>query len=160
MTNGTAFEHKEYDVTDTGMQILCCVCCPVVWMPIVPGVMGKKTFYLEPEEAVFEYKCGICNGTTRRPYGELGSVDKSNCLCCVGVSSGLTKDMPLMVGCGCDEPKVEEIVAELKARMKQRGDTAQIGKLEQTLEQVQLLGKKVDLILQHHNIAIPEQESM
>eukprot|EP00420_Gonyaulax_spinifera_P039660 CAMPEP_0197890986 /NCGR_PEP_ID=MMETSP1439-20131203/27315_1 /TAXON_ID=66791 /ORGANISM="Gonyaulax spinifera, Strain CCMP409" /LENGTH=158 /DNA_ID=CAMNT_0043511059 /DNA_START=90 /DNA_END=566 /DNA_ORIENTATION=+ len=154
------FEQKEFNVTDTGCQILCCLCCPLTFMPLIPGIMGSKKMILEPEEAVYEYQCGICNGTTRRPYGELGSVDKSNCLCCVGVTSGLTKDQPIFVGCGCEEAKVDEIVAELKRRMKGRGDTAQINRAEETLELVRLLGKKVDLILDHHGIAVPGQQSM
>merc|ERR1712032_1555278 len=49
---------------------------------------------------------------------------------------------PIHVGCGCDEAKVGEIVAELKQRMKGRGDTAQINRSEETLELVRLLGKQ------------------
>merc|ERR1712050_711490 len=78
----------------------------------------------------------FCNVNTRRPYGELGSVDKFHCLCCVGVSSNLNPNLPLFVGSGCNEGVVSEIVAELKRRMKARGGTGQIARTEETLQEL------------------------
>jgi hypothetical protein len=72
--------------------------------------------------------CG--NHVSKRPYGELGSVDRSNCLCCVSAESAFG---PVSPGCGCDGEKVDQIVSELKQRMRSRGDTAQIQRAEQTL---------------------------
>merc|ERR1711974_471288 len=103
---------------------------------------------LEAEEVTLTYNwCGVCNGETRRPYGELGSVDKGNCLCCVGVASGLTKDQPLCPGSGCNEPFVAEIVSELKTRMRSRGDTGQISRTEAVMAEVRGLRGDVDLIM-------------
>ena len=153
----TKFARKEYDVTDSCVQALCLATCPMHWLPLfMPGLHGTKKFILEPEEAVFEVKCCLCDVTTRRPYGELGSVDRSNCCCFVGVTSGLTKDQPICPGSGCDAALVDEIVAELKARMKQRGDTGNIQRAEATLEAVTALRAEVadmkgdmQLIMQH-----------
>jgi len=71
---------------------------------------------------------------SKRPYGELGSVDRSTCLCCVSVESAFG---PISPGCGCDAETVDEIVNELKQRMRERGDTAQILRAEQTLERLE-----------------------
>lgn len=102
--------------------------------------------------------CGT--NTQRRPYGELGSVDKGTaCGCCINVTSGLGLISP---GWGCDEDLVNEIVEELKARMKTRGDTGQIKRAEQQIDMiikmqndVAMLDRKLDAILAHLNIASP-----
>lgn len=109
----------------------------------LPGLLGTKRFILEPEEAVLDVRCCLCDVNTRRPYGELGSVDSSNCCCFVGVTSGLTKDQPICPGSGCDAALVDEIVAELKARMKQRGDTGNIQRAQATLEAAMALRAEV-----------------
>ena len=94
----TTRKEREFDITDKGAQCCHIVCCPCTWMAAFPGVLGKKTLILEPEEAVLRVRCCIYNIDTRRPYGELGSVDQSNCLCCLGVGSGLTQSMPICPG--------------------------------------------------------------
>ena len=76
----------------------------------------------------------------KRPYGELGSVSKGNCCCCVSANSGLGEIQP---GCGCDEARVDEIVTELKTRMRARGDTAQILRSEETLQRLDKLDAKL-----------------
>ena len=141
----TTFARKEFDVTDPLCQGFCLLTCPLHWVPVfVPGLIGSKRFILEAEEAVYEtHFGGICEVSTRRPYGELGSVDRVNYLCCVGVTSGLTKDQPICPGWGCDSPLVDEIVGDLKARMKQRGDTGNIQRAEATLEGVNALRLEV-----------------
>jgi hypothetical protein len=80
----------------------------------------------------YEFLCSdLCgNHVSKRPYGELGSVDRSTFLCCVSAESGFG---PLSPGCGCESEKVDLIVTELKRRMRERGDTAQIQRAEQTL---------------------------
>jgi hypothetical protein len=72
--------------------------------------------------------CG--NHVSKRPYGELGSVDRSTCLCCISAQSAFG---PLSPGCGCETEMVDLIVSELKRRMRERGDTAQIKRSEETL---------------------------
>ena len=159
-----SFARKEYIVTDIGCQVCLCLTCPLHFMSLVPGIHGSKRIILEEEEAVYEVKCGICNVDTRRPYGELGSVDKGNCLCCVGVSSELTKGAPINIGWGCENEAVDEIVSELKKRMKERGDTGQIKKAEKNLEEIQKLQvevsemkKDMKLLLAHFNITAPTE---
>jgi hypothetical protein len=51
-------------------------------------------------------------------------------MCFVSAISSLGAISP---GCGCSKDKVDEIVSELKVRMRQRGDTAQIMRAEETL---------------------------
>lgn len=82
--------------------------------------------------------CG--NHVSKRPYGELGSVDRSNFCCCVSAESAFG---PVSPGCGCEAEKVDEIVAELKKRMRSRGDTAQIQRAEQTLERLDEVDAKL-----------------
>lgn len=138
------FERKEYVVTDVGCQVCLCLTCPFHFMPVIPGFMGTKTLLLEPEEAVATIECcNVCDLTTRRPYGELGSVDETNFLCCTGFQSDLTKGMPICPGWGCERELSADIVRELKARMKVRGDTGQIKRSEETLKEVQLLREEV-----------------
>ncbi len=71
--------------------------------------------------------------TSKRPYGELGHIEKANCCCFVSVRSGFGEISP---GCGCEKDTVDEIVLELKQRMRARGDTAQIVRAEETLSKL------------------------
>ena len=62
--------------------------------------------------------------------------------------------------CFCAGDLVEEIVKELKVRMKARGDTGQIKRAEQLLGEIQILkaqntDAKLDAILKHLNIEAP-----
>jgi NAD-dependent dihydropyrimidine dehydrogenase PreA subunit len=139
-TRFEGFENKYYNVTDTGCQVCMVLTCPFHCLPVIPGLMGSKTVVLEEEEAVLDTNCEpFCTVITRRPYGELGSVDKHNCLCCTGVASGLSNRMPIYVGWGRDVEKVDEIVGELKRRMKARGDTGQNARTEEALHEIQEL---------------------
>jgi hypothetical protein len=49
------------------------------------------------------------------------------------VRSGFGEISP---GCGCEKDTVDEIVLELKQRMRARGDTAQIVRAEETLSKL------------------------
>ncbi len=156
------FDQKEYDVTDAPLQACLAVTCPLHWMPIVPGVMGTKKIILEAEEAVYKVDCCIYHIETRRPYGELGSVDEANCCGCIGVASGLSKGAPVCPGCGCEKDLVAEIVAELKARMKERGDTGQIQRQEVMMNEIKRLSADVAdtkecvrLLCEHFKIPLP-----
>lgn len=61
-------------------------------------------------------------------------------------------------GCGCDSETVDEIVDELKARQRGRGDTAQIQRTEQIKERLDNMDEKLNLILNHLNI--PQSQQM
>ena len=58
-------------------------------------------------------------------------------------------------GCGCDEGRVDEIILELKQRMRHRGDTAQLRQAEQTLMRLELLDAKLNTIMTHLSIPQP-----
>ena len=103
----TEFGVKEYVVTPG------CLCC----LTLCP-----QTLTLEAEEVVFKQATPCDTKTKRMPYGQLGSVDKqTQCGCCIGVDSNLTKGgdevSSISPGLGCQTELVEEIVAELKARV-------------------------------------------
>lgn len=127
-----------------GVQALAIATCPITWVAICPGVLGTKTLRLEDEEAYYEVRCCLCHTSTRRPYGELGSVDSINCLCCQGLYSELFQGWCVAPGCGCrNDPMVAEIVSELKSRMKDRGDTGQIRRTEQAHEEIKCLREEM-----------------
>ncbi|CAM9405921.1 unnamed protein product [Choristocarpus tenellus] len=136
---------------------------PCSCLAFIPGLVGKKQLTLEAEEAVLTVdSCMGCHINTRRPYGELQSVDTVKCLCCVGFSSGITgRDGESFPGWGCNNVLVTEIVDELKARMKIRGDTGQMKLMEQNSKQLTHLHAKVDAVMSHLEIpAVPEPMSM
>jgi hypothetical protein len=94
---------EQYDLTATGCQILGCLTCPLHFLPLCPGFLGKKTLILEDEEVVYQVRGGMCDVNTRRPYGEIGSVDRVNCLCCSGLSSSIFRGMVICPGYGCNK---------------------------------------------------------
>ena len=154
----TRFDHKEYDTTN-----LCEKFCPPGSLCMLFSLQQK--LILEPEEAVLVTST-ICSTTNqRRPYGELGSVDKYTSFgICASIVYGQSYLTP---GFGCSTELVEEIVAELKARMKARGDTGQIQRAETMLEElkevqhdVEAMNSKIDAILAHLKITPPASASM
>lgn len=135
------FEHKEYNVTN------CCTTCCTCGM-------AKITMNLEPEEAVLTSVNCCATTNSRRPYGELGSVSATKQCCgCHSVTSGLGGFSP---GWGCDEDLVDEIVAELKVRMKERGDTGNIQRQEITLALLREQDAKLNAIMQKLNVPVPQ----
>lgn len=156
------FEEKFYNVTDAGCQVCLVLTCPLHWLPVIPGFLGTKTISMEPEEAVYKVDFLCYHIETRRPYGELGSVDQYNCACIKGVISGLTKEQPICPGCGCEDALVAEIADELKQRMKGRGDTGQIQRAENMLNEIMQVKAEladtnecVRLLCDHFNIEVP-----
>lgn len=88
--------------------------------------------------SIYRSLCG--KNVAKHPYGELGSVERGNFCCCVAADSAFG---PISPGCGCDGAKVDDIVTVLKERMRARGDTAQIKRTEQTLEQLKQVDAKL-----------------
>ncbi|CAM9525866.1 unnamed protein product [Sphacelaria rigidula] len=93
------------------------------------------------------------------PYGELGNVHEMNVCCCVAFSSNLSKgsgggegSSAIIPGNCCEKTLVNEIVRELKARMKNRGDTGQIRRAEENARQLKHLHAKMDAVMTHLNI--------
>ena len=105
---------------------------------------AKLVSFILPKESfshTFRARSDLCGRhVSKRPYGELGSVDRGTCLCCVNADSAFG---PISPGCGCETEKVDDIVSELKARMRQRGDTAQINRAEETLKRLDEVDAKL-----------------
>ena len=115
--------------------------CWLLFVPCTFGAIPYKTTLRLDNEEVTKTDIAICGkAESKRPYGELGSVDRSNCCCCVGVNSACG---PISPGCGCNPEKVDDIVGELKGRMRTRGDTAQIQRTEQTLQRLDEVDAKL-----------------
>ncbi|EEC46828.1 predicted protein [Phaeodactylum tricornutum CCAP 1055/1] len=150
-SDGAVNGEKEIDAS---VSFLC-------WLVFLPCTFGaipfKTTLLLDDEEVTkadvpspetnlrltisYSLQSDLCgNHVSRRPYGELGSVDRGTCLCCISVESAFG---PISPGCGCDAGKVDEIVHELKTRMRLRGDTAQILRAEETLQRLHDLDAKL-----------------
>lgn len=153
-------DEKEYDVTN------CCfrlnTCC-----------LGSMTLHLETEEAVLITKTCISDSNKRLPYGELGNVTHNTaCGCCHNFESKLSPDgengpVPISPGFGCDAELVQEIVEQLKGRMKGRGDTGNIQRAEDALQIMSKLlsetgstGTKLDAVLAKLGIPAPAPASM
>lgn len=151
---GHGFPTVKYDITDNLCQALQIALCPILFTPLIPGMMGTKTLTLEPEEAVYSVDCAFCTKNQRKPYGELGSVDVVVCFGCLH-TVGTNFDFPICPRSGCDKDMSDEITAELKKRMKERGDTGQVRRSEQAVEAINHAHVKLDLILQHLNIPVP-----
>ena len=64
------------------------------------------------------------------------------------------------IGCGCDQAKVDEIVAELKKRQQMRGDRAKVRLAETTVASLNELHAKVDAIMEHLKIEPTAAETM
>lgn len=121
--------------------------------------MGKKRLLLEEEEAVLTSDCSWgCHEVSRMPYGELGNVREARVCCCVGFSSNLTPGdgglgKTIIPGNCCETALVAEIVRNLKARMKDRGDTGQIQRAEENVRQIQHLHAKIDALMERLQVA-------
>lgn len=94
-TGMVTFQTRHFNVTDTGCQIGLCIVTFGFSLLAGAEAHGSKNLYLEPEEAVLVKDCMCCHSTTRRPYGELGSVDKLNCGPCVGFKSDIGESCPV-----------------------------------------------------------------
>lgn len=133
-TNNVSFGERDIDVSIS-------MCCWVGCFPFHCGGCPYKTVLTLEKEEVIKFDKSLCgSNTSKRPYGELGDVTETNCCCCVSLSSAFGEISP---GCGCDEPLVREVVEELKARMRARGDTAQILRAEETLKRLEQVEAKL-----------------
>lgn len=112
---------------------------PLHFAPFFPGVMGKKTLILEPEEAVLHVDSFCCSTNKRHPYGELQGVEKVHMGCCSGVSTSIFGGIPVCPGWGCNESYVDTIVADIKRRLHDRGDIGQMRQTEGIAAEVQAM---------------------
>jgi len=142
------FEHVEVHVTDVCCQSVMCVTCPLTFLPLIPGLMGSKKLIMGEEEVSLSTDCMCCKSMHRRPYGELGGVEKGNCLCFRYLTGDLFsqggKQGCLFPGSACDGKAVDYIYTTLKERMANRGDTGQVRRAEEQLDNIQQLRQDVD----------------
>jgi hypothetical protein len=123
------------------------------------GLAPHKTTLKFEQEQVTKTDVDLCGThTSRRPYGELGGVDRSSCCCFVTAVSAFG---PISPGCGCNEDGVDEIVTEFKRRLRHRGDVLQWRQTELALERLDEVDAKLDLIMSHLQIpVIPKTTTM
>lgn len=148
---------RVYDVDDCCHS--CCCCCS-----------SERKLMLGAEEATLVTSDPCTKSVKKLPYGELGSVEKKSDCGCHGFISGLTDPVPIQPKCcGCNAGQlVDEIVEQLKARMRARGDTAQIVRAEEQLQllrtvqsDIHELSRKMDAVINHLGLDIaPPQQRM
>jgi hypothetical protein len=107
---------------------------------------GSLALILEKEEAVRIDKALCGERISRRHYAELGSVERNFFCCFVCVDSNLDT---IMSGWGCDTNKAEIIVAALKERLRNRGDTIQVQLAEKINMKTFEINEKVDVLMKH-----------
>lgn len=142
------FKHEEHDVT---------CCCEYLFCGNTKLILGE-----EEAELIKSSCCGICNTKKRSPYGEIGSVDSDFTCCFYGF--GAASLMPAgqatqCTGLGCEQDKVNSLVAELKKRQEMRGDRAKVRLAETTVESLNELHQKMDMVMDHLQLKLsPKQE--
>lgn len=150
------FPQKQYDVTNCGLQYCAC---------------GSQTLVCGPEEVNLQTTTCCSEENKRFPYADLGSVDVvQSCGCCAafgGPNMNSQDGQPIAPGCGCDNELVEEIVALLKERQRERGSTAQLKRAEQQAQRMQQFVRKVDdvegkmnVLMKHFGLSMPTSETM
>jgi hypothetical protein len=108
---------------------------------------------LGDQEVFFRQKNFCYSSTQRRPYGQLGSVEKKNDILCVRFSSGFAPlneqgKGGMAPGCGLDDTYVTRIVNELQNRKVKRGSIAQMKKLEYMVDKTIQVARRLPNILE------------
>lgn len=84
--------------------------------------------------------------------------NKSCCLCCSLVHV-ITPFGPLSPGCGCSEEVVDDIVEHIRERLNVRGVMATRKLATSMNDKVDDIALKVDAIIKHLNIQLPDTSS-
>lgn len=113
-----------------------------------------KTLDLTDQEVTFRTKNLCFSNRQKRPYAQLGSVDKHTLKCgCHTLVSDFSPlneqgEGGLKIGCcGTDSQAVERIVQELQMRKAKRGGIAQIRKLDYVISKMVKIGTQVPVLL-------------
>lgn len=147
-----------FDVSDPFEQIMAFIAAPCL------GIT-QKTLDLTDQEVTFRVKnlCGVKK--QKRPYAQLGSVDKHTLACgCHTLVSDFSPlnekgEGGLRIGCcGTDADSVDRIVQELQMRKQKRGGIAQIRKLDYVIDKMAKIGTQVPLLL--NNMQIPYNKKL
>jgi hypothetical protein len=137
---------KRYDVTDLNASIAQLIACPCLGWTSTQMVLGDQEVLLQTRN--------LCSSSRqRRPYAQLGSVDKAQSF---GMFYSIHTDMTpvnekgqggLRPGCfGCDEAYISEIVNELQERKLKRGGVAQMKKLEYMVDKSAKIATQVTVM--------------
>ncbi len=146
------FEDRSFDATNYIQSACACF-----WSLGIVGWTTKR-LTLDNDEAILTTKNFCVNAVQKRPYAQLGAVDKENvCLCCYQVKTDLdgANGEGLSRGWGCDSEWVSEVTSELQARKVGRGNIAQLKAQEVLATRVDHLHAKLDIILEHLRLSPP-----
>lgn len=147
------------DVTDWGAQLCLILTCPVTYVACIPGFIGRKTITFTPNGIRYHSTClGICDKENFVPDTDLASVEKVNCLCCVGLASKLTNQAPLCIGNGMDSKRVDALVDKIKKNYKEYGEV----KIRSVVQNNNRILQQLQQQMQHlvHRIKIPVVHTM
>jgi len=135
----------EDNVTDWGAQLCLIATCPITYIACVPGVIGRKTIRFDKQGVTYTSKClGLWDKEKHVPATDLASTERTQCLCCVGISSKLTNRMPLFIGNGMQSERVNALIRKIRDNYTQRGE---IKMRELTMENNQLLKRLVQHLI-------------
>lgn len=129
------FNDKEYDMTNTCESIVGCI--------LTCGCAGfqKETIKLTQDAIYHVEKDNFDESTMEMPYAQLDSIDVSRSMCCF---YSINDETP---GWGCEKEKVEELAADLKQRVVERGNIAQLEQLQHILSVVTTLEAKMRILV-------------
>lgn len=107
---------------------------------------GPLVLILEKDEVTKTEK-SVCGWSeSQRTYAELGAVEKSWCCCFVCIDSSIGTIIP---GWGCNSEVADAIAEELNSRVSARGGATQLERSEETLQRIQAMASKLDIIMVH-----------
>ncbi|CAE7028004.1 unnamed protein product [Symbiodinium sp. KB8] len=150
------FGTTNYDVTHCAQTCAC----------------TSRLLELGPDEASLTTRQSITGSVmvAKTPYANIESVDAISSCCCRLLTAGeLTKppgkpiDEAIQPGCGCNAALIEQIRADLQARVEVRGNQGQIKQLEKMMMKFHDMAAELPLILDKIGADTsypPKQETM
>jgi len=151
------FGTTNYDVTSCAQTCAC----------------TSRLLELGPDEASLTTRQSITGSVmmAKTPYANIESVDAISACCCLSLLTAgeLTKppgkpiDEAIQPGCGCNAALIEQIRADLQARVEVRGNQGQIKQLEKMMSKFHDLAAELPLILDKIGADTsypPKQETM
>jgi len=147
----------KFNVSDPCEQAAHFCACPCM------GIQ-TKTLDLTDQEVTFRIKNLCGTKKQKRPYAQLGSVDKHTLACgCHTLVSDFSPlnekgEGGLKIGCcGMDGDAVDRIVKELQHRKAKRGGIAQIRKLDYVIGKMVKIGTQVPMLLDSIGVAFEKK---
>lgn len=143
----TTLPEKTFDVTGCMQRLRC----------------AKASLTLGADEATLTRTqcCGIMPSSTKREYGEVGSVRRKKTCFVHSLSSNLSTVAPglsgnITPGCPCTNRKeVNVLLSELRARMALRGQAGRIRKQQKVLVMLANVDTQMQAVLGHQGVKFP-----